>query len=289
MIPALELLPDWWVKLTNPAAAILRENVADYARQVDHVLAGTDQASHVTVFNSLCDDPELPAWEKSRPRLVAEAQSLVGAGTLTSGHTLAITSYHILDNPPMLKRLLVELEGAMPDPTKCVGWQALEQLPYLSAIINEGLRLSYGVLHRLSRVHPDRSLEFGEWTIPPGTPVGMTPLFLHEAEDVFPKSREFDPDRWLNASQTEREMMHKCLFNFGRGTRQCAGMNLAYAELYLTLACIFRQLGSKMKLYDTDRVRDVDPTLDYFIPAPSTESKGVRVIASTAATDGKAC
>ena len=277
MITVLEILPNWWINLTNAGAAIMRKQMIDYKRQVDRVLAGTDQASHATVFHSLRDDPELPTWEKGPVRLTAEAASLVGAGTLTSAHMLAITSYHILANPTVLKRLNLELEGAMPDPTKCAGWQALEQLPYFTAVINEGLRLSYGVLHRLSRVHPDRSLQFGDWTIPPGTPVGTTPLFFHEDENMFPKPRDFNPERWLVASKTEHESMLKHLSNFGRGTRQCVGMNLAFAELYLTLACMFRRLGPRMELYDTDRARDVDPTLDYFIPAPSLDSKGVRV------------
>ena len=284
---ALELLPDWWVNLTNPAAAILRKQTVDYRRQVDLALAGTDQVSHATVFHSLRDDSELPAIEKSPPRLAAEATSLVGAGTLTTAHMLAITSYHVLVNPSILSRLLGELKGAMPDPLRCTGWQTLEQLPYLSAVVNEGLRLSYGVLHRLSRVHPDRALQFSNWTIPPGTPIGTTPYFFHQDTIMFPNPNEFDPDRWLSASQTERESMLKYLSNFGRGTRQCVGMNLAYAELYLTLACIFRRLGARMKLFDTDRLRDVDPTLDYFIPAPSLESKGVRVVANSIATNGK--
>ena len=275
------------MNLTNPAAAILRKQFVEYRRLVDLVLGGTDQVSHATVFHSLRDDPDLPAWEKSAPRLTAEAASLVGAGTLTTAHMLSLTSYHLLANPSMLKNLIVELEGAMPDAMQCTGWQALEQLPYLSAIVNEGLRLSYGVLHRLSRVHPDHALQFGDWIIPPGTPTGTTPYFFHQDTAMFPRPNEFDPDRWLCASKNEHDLMLKYLSNFGRGTRQCVGMNLAYAELYLTLACMFRRLGPKMKLFDTDRIRDVDPTLDYFITAPSVESKGVRVVANTTAANGK--
>ena len=288
LVPTLNLLPDWWVNLTNPAAAILRVQLKEYARQVDRVLDHKDELRHPTVFHSLRDDPELPAEEKSQARLVAEATSLVGAGTLTTAHMLAITSYHIMKNPAIQKNLMTELESAMPDPNHCPGMQTLEQLPYLSAVVHEGLRLSYGVLHRLSRVHPDRALQFGKWTIPAGTPVGMTPLFLHEDEAMFPKPRDFDPARWLNASKPQHEVMVKYLSNFGRGTRQCVGMNLAYAELYLTLACMFRRLGGRMQLYDTVRDRDVDPVLDYFIPAPSFESKGVRVVSTTSGANDNA-
>ena len=266
----------------------MRLQLKEYGRQVDRVLDYKDETKHPTVFHSLRDDPELPAVEKSQPRLVAEATSLVGAGTLTTAHMLAITTYHIMMDPAVQKSLMTELESAMPDPNHCPGMQALEQLPYLSAVVNEGLRISLGVLHRLTRVHPDRALQFGEWTIPAGTPVGMTPLFLHEDETMFPRPRDFDPGRWFNASKTQHEAMSKYLFNFGRGTRQCVGINLAYAELYLTLACTFRRLGGKMQLYDTIRERDVDPVQDYFIPAPSVESRGVRVVSATVAANGNA-
>lgn len=106
----------------------------------------------------------------------------------------------------------------------------------------------------------------------------MTPRFLHENETVFPRARQFDPQRWLDAAPHDRERMQKYLSNFGRGSRQCAGMKLASAEIYLALAYLFRRLGRRVKLYDTQRERDVDYVHDYFIPAPSFESRGVRVV-----------
>ncbi len=241
-----------------------------------------DQISHVTIFHALRDDPALPPEEKARERLVSEAVSLVGAGTLTSAHMLSLISYMILANSHVLKQLLAELETAIPDPSQSAGLETLEPLPYLNAVIYEGLRLSCGTIHRLTRVQPKNALQFHEWTVPPNTPVGMTPAFLHDNETIFPKPREFDPNRWLNAEPKDRERMLKYLSNFGRGARQCAGMNLAYAEIYLTLGYLFRRLGSKMQLYDTQRERDVDFVLDYFTPAPSLKSRGVRVVQNSA-------
>jgi hypothetical protein len=52
--------------------------------------------------------------------------------------------------------------------------------------------------------------------------------------------------------------------------------SLAKAELYLTLATIFRRY--KIELFDTIRERDVDMKHDHFLPYPSHESKGVRAI-----------
>ena len=277
LFPMLELLPDWFVRVTNPLIAQLRSLQGEYAAQVKSVLSHNNKVgleSHPTIFHALRDNDELPPSEKSLPRLVWEAQSLVGAGTLTSTHMLAITTYHILANPPAFNTLMKELEEAIPDPATPCSLQNLEQLPYLGAVINEGLRVSYGSIHRLQRVHPDNALTFRDWTIPPGTPVGMDSLHMHSDPAIFPEPRNFDPARFLGP---EKEMRQKHLFNFGRGTRQCVGMNLALAEIHMTLATVFRRLGGKMRLFDTDRDRDVDVKHDFFITNPGFHSRGIRV------------
>ena len=276
----LDLLPDWFVRATNPLIAQLRFLQAEYAVQVKSVLSHKDKVgseSHPTVFHALRDNDELPPSEKSLPRLVWEAQSLVGAGTLTSTHMLPITTNHILSNPPVLRTLLKELEEAIPDPATPPSLQTLEQLPYLSAVINEGLRISYGSIHRLQRVHPDTALTFRNWTIPPGTPVGMDSLHLHNDPLVIPDPRRIHPARFL-LDVPERETRLKRLFNFGRGTRQCVGMNLALAEIHMTLASVFRRVGGKMRLFGTERERDVDVRHDFFVTNPGLRSRGVRVI-----------
>ncbi|KAK5001880.1 hypothetical protein LTR39_006828, partial [Cryomyces antarcticus] len=54
-------------------------------------------------------------------------------------------------------------------------------------------------------------------------------------------------------------------------------MNLAYAEIYLTLGALFGPRGGvEMELYETSR-RDVDVVHDFFNPAPAAGSRGVRV------------
>ena len=277
MLPTLNLLPDWWVRATNPLFAQLRAQQLEYESQVRSILSHTDDTGtegHPTVFHSLRDDPDLPLSEKSLSRLVMEAQSLIGAGTLTSTHMLSITTYHILANPPILSKLLEELEEVIPDIATSCPLQILEQLPYLSAVIHEGLRVSYGSIHRLQRVHPDNALNFRDWIIPPGTPVSMSSISMHDDPSIFPEPRKFDPQRW---NGPEWDIRQKYLFNFGRGARQCVGMNLAEAEMHMTLAAVFRKLGRQMELYDTERERDVDVKHDFFVTNPSLDSRGVRV------------
>lgn len=76
--------------------------------------------------------------------------------------------------------------------------------------------------------------------------------------------------------------MSKADFNryfvaFGRGPRSCVGINLAYAELYLTLATLYRPGGPRFEAWETD---DSDLTVvhDFFAPYPRLDSKGVRMM-----------
>jgi hypothetical protein len=52
--------------------------------------------------------------------------------------------------------------------------------------------------------------------------------------------------------------------------------SLAYAELFITLAILFRPGAPKLRLYQTDE-SDVYPSMDLFIVAPKADSKGCRV------------
>ena len=161
----------------------------------------------------------------------------------------------------------------MPNPGTLVSLQQLEQLPYLSAVVSEGLRISTPAPSRVQRVSPDSSLIFREWDIPPGTPVSMSALFMHENPRIFPEPHEFRPERWLQEKSEKR--IGRYLVPFSKGTRACLGMNLALAEIYLTLAAVFREFD--MELYETTR-EDVDTAHDFFAAVPKLDSKGVRVL-----------
>lgn len=163
----------------------------------------------------------------------------------------------------------------MPNAASLASLQTLEQLPYLSAVISEGFRVSFGVTQCLPRVSPDALLVYGDYVIPPGTPVGMTSIFMHENPKHFPEPQKFRPERWLTSDEHARERLERYLVNFNKESRACLGINLARAEIYITLAAIFRRFD--MALYETTR-DDVDVVYNFFNLSPRTDSKGVKVI-----------
>jgi cytochrome P450 len=224
-----------------------------------------------TVFHDLLSSG-LPPAEKTLDRLVDEGINMVAAGTLTTAHFLKTTSYHLLANPRFLAKLKAELIDAIPDPAELPSLRDIEALPYLHAVVQEGFRLSYGVTSRLPRVSPKTPLQYKEWIIPAGTPVGMTSIILHENPSIFPDPKKFDPERWIGEGA---QRLDKYLVNFSRGTRSCLGIYLAQAEIYLTLAAVFRRFD--FELFQTDR-SDIDVAHDFFNPSPKLDSKGLRVL-----------
>jgi cytochrome P450 len=211
------------------------------------------------------------------------------AGTLTTAWALELIMFWLITQPDTLRRLKAELRSAMPDKDAQVPLPALEALPYLNGVIKEGLRLTYGVSCRLARSCPNEDLSYTDpdtdkvWPIPRGTPVGMTAVQIHHLESIFPDSKRFWPERWLkpNARNLDRYMLA-----FTQGARQCLGINLAYAELYLSLSAIWRRWGSVayrdeddegvFELYETG-LRDVEIESDHFLPVPQPGTKGIRV------------
>lgn len=227
--------------------------------------------SHRTVFHELLSSDVLPPHEKSESSLRDNVQIVIGAGVETTAHTLKVITYHLYTNPTLLQNLRAELRTVQ-HPGSSVKLAQLEKLRYLTAVILEGLRLSYGVTARFIRIAPDHTITYSPssyspssktWSIPPGTPVGMSTLLTHHNESIFPDSHTFKPERWLE--DAERRRLDRYLVSFSKGTRNCLGMNLAWAELYLCLAAVVARFEFEMA--EGTGLEDVEVSSDQFVPA----------------------
>ncbi len=223
------------------------------------------------MFESLLSNPDLPAREKNLERLTDEGAILLIAASETPAKVLSLIIFHLMSNPHTIRKLRTELHGATITSANLLGLSQLEQLPYMTAVIREGLRLHNGITARSQRVAPTETLHYKGWIIPAGTPLSSISYFTHYNADIFPEPTVFRPERWL-VSETER--LDRYLVAFGRGTRNCVGRNLGMAELYLVLAAVAGRF--EMELFQTDR-GDVDLWRDWYVPHGRVDSKGVRV------------
>ncbi|KAJ5226249.1 Cytochrome P450 [Penicillium chermesinum] len=154
--------------------------------------SGRDPAEKEAVYESVLVNESLPPQERTLTRLEQEGALLALAGTESPAISLSIIFYHLLANPPILKKLRAELETAPAD----ASWPQLEKLPYLMAVIEEGNRLSFGVTSRIGRRAPEELIytpspyattpSTGKsYKIPARTPMSISTLSAHTAHRSF--------------------------------------------------------------------------------------------------------
>ncbi|KAG6833557.1 hypothetical protein H0H87_005208 [Tephrocybe sp. NHM501043] len=267
-MPLIKGMPTWLARILSPEAHGYGLLIADLTSQIDALLAdptALDRAEQETIYHHLLngeDDVQRP----SRSSLIDEAATMVSAGSETVGKTCALGTFHVLDNPEVCEKLVNELRGAWPDVEMTVGLEILERLPYLvrpsprsrpsrpiaqqhaiqTAVIKESLRMTHGVVSPAPRVVPSPTFIAGAG-IPANAVVSMGAIFMHHNPEIFPKPLEFRPERWLDRKNPQE--MEQFLVPFSKGPRSCLGVNLAWAELYLLFANVFRKVD--MEIHDT--------------------------------------
>ncbi|KAJ8070739.1 hypothetical protein OCU04_001109 [Sclerotinia nivalis] len=255
------------------------------------VMYGTkekNETTHSTIFHEIMKS-DLPPEEKSEDRLHHEAQVMVSAGIETTKWTLTLAMFYLLDNPELLSKLRAEILTVFPDPSSPPSLATLEKLPYLTAVVQEALRFSIGLQAHGPRV-AHKPLSYTDpttgrtYTIPASTPLSCATPMIHHNESIFPSSHSFIPERWLPDPVTglppkvklasgEEKPLTKYLVTFSKGSRQCLGMNLAYAEMYLALASFVRKC--EFELWETTH-EAVETWAEHNVPIPKPGT-GVRV------------
>jgi cytochrome P450 len=144
LLTILRATPRWIIAATNPKALEVLDMEKDVDDMVEELLKFDPEEmrarSQKTVLWELANTDALPPSEKTVKRLSFEGNTILGAGFETTGSALSHLTYGILSNPEIHSKLLKELEVAIPDPDNMPSHQVLEKLPYLHAVIKEGIR-----------------------------------------------------------------------------------------------------------------------------------------------------
>jgi cytochrome P450 len=163
-----------------------------------------------------------------------EAVTLFVAGHETTASSLAWAFYLLARHPEALARAQAEAD-AFGD-GEITSWDP-SRLAFCTRVFKEAMRL-YPPIMIFSR----RSLEDVEicgQRVPARTPTFVSAWALHHREDLFPKPRRFDPDRWLPEHDAARPK--GAYLPFGAGPRLCIGTHFALMEGPLVLATLLRR------------------------------------------------
>jgi cytochrome P450 len=153
--------------------------------------------------------------EDGRPMTDAELRdelfTMLGAGHETTATGLAFAFELLLRNPPVLDRLLDEIDAGEGD-------------EYLDAVVKESLRLR-PVIDAAERTLTAPRTVAG-WELPAGMKVYPGIALVHMREDLYPRPHEFRPERFVDEGAESYSWLP-----FGGGIRRCIGAALAQAEM----------------------------------------------------------
>jgi cytochrome P450 len=120
-------------------------------------------------------------------------------------------------------------------------------MPYLNAVINESLRMVPPSPGNNQRRTPQGGLFVNGRYIPQNTQLSCQPTFMAHDSRSFTKAEMFVPERWLD-EERDPGWKHdtRSFIPFGAGQYICPGKALAFLEMRLLIAYVFRDFTFEM-------------------------------------------
>ncbi|KAI9714519.1 MAG: hypothetical protein M1820_000480 [Bogoriella megaspora] len=223
-------LPNWAFKWVEWSAEKLYPS-----KEVDESMAKVDEFVGGLVEGAGMEDntyqSRMLKAGLSKAETAAQCMDLIFAGTDSSGMNLSTICWNLAQNPDQYAVLRKEvLEAKAKDPNVDT-----QTLPYLRAVVREGLRVSMANPTRLPRIVPPSGWTFQGTYIPSRTIISCQIYTLHFNASTFPNPFSFAPERWLDSDSRVSADMQRDHIPFGIGTRQCIARNLAMAELSMAV------------------------------------------------------
>jgi cytochrome P450 len=174
-----------------------------------------------------------------------ELMGLLFAGHETTASALAWAFYWVHSQPEILDKLLDELEQCdlENDPS------AVMKLPYLNAVCSETLRIYPIAIFTFVR-KLKVPMDILDYHFEAGTQLIPCIYLVHHREDLYPNSKQFRPERFL-----ERQFSPYEFIPFGGGNRRCLGYAFALFEMKLVLATVLTQI--KLELTENRPIKPV--------------------------------
>lgn len=157
----------------------------------------------------------------TRGDIVMNASFFMIAGTETSAAALAGTVYYLSQSPAAFSKLQREVRTAYSSPAE-ITMKSVAGLRYLTACIQEGLRLYPPPPCPMPRLTPPGGAKIADVWLPGGTTVYIAqyPSFRYPAN--FHRADEFVPERWLGDEEFAKDKFD-AFKPFGFGPRNCVG------------------------------------------------------------------
>ncbi|RVX74167.1 hypothetical protein B0A52_01999 [Exophiala mesophila] len=175
--------------------------------------------------------------------IMSDTLDHISAGTSTTADVLCAAVFH-LSHPKHIdrqRRLRDELAQSGITSAATPSFAQVKQVAYLECVIQETLRRNPPVSGSIERkVPPQTSVQVSGHTLHEGMEFSAQPYSVHRNKMAFSDAESWNPERWDIPHHSESYgMMRRHMMPFGAGPRMCIGMNVARAQLRLTLARIY--------------------------------------------------
>ncbi|KAI0890288.1 cytochrome P450 [Annulohypoxylon maeteangense] len=171
----------------------------------------------------------------TKDEAINELMLQVVAGTDSTATAIRMTMLFLVTSPSAYSKLKSEISEAISKGTISSPIKDAEsrKLPYLQAVIKEGLRAFPVVTATFFKKVPKGGDFINGYFVPEGTEVGHNVMGIMRAEQYWGKDADvFRPERWLEADEETYEMMTGVLETlWGSGRYKCLGRAIAQVEL----------------------------------------------------------
>lgn len=205
---------------------------------------GSTNIERRDMMSTIINATDADTGEKlSLQEIGAEASTLISAGGDTTATAISAALFYLSRNQNAYGRLVAEIRSQFSSVDDIHSGPALSACLYLRACIDEALRLSAPVITPLYREAGPGGATVRGIYVPQGYVAASQAYALHHNEKYYPEPFSYRPERWLapppgpkDESTPVSPEAKTAFFAFSQGTRNCAGINLAYLETSLAIA-----------------------------------------------------
>ncbi|GAM88387.1 hypothetical protein ANO11243_064200 [Dothideomycetidae sp. 11243] len=178
--------------------------------------------------------------------LIDQMMTFLIAGHETTSTGLIWAIYLLANHPQYQTRLREEIHANLASPRsadgKVVNSTQIDSLPYLTAVINEVLRLWAPVTMTMRVANKDSSIQ--NVPVPKGTLLIMSPWATNTSYELWgDDAMQFNPDRWMKDASSGKggAESNYSFLTFLHGPRSCIGERFSRSEFACLLAaCVGR-------------------------------------------------
>lgn len=179
--------------------------------------------------------------------MVTLCSEFLNAGTDTTSTALQWIMANLVKHQEVQEKLAEEIERAVEKEAEEVGEEDLNAMPYLKAVIMEGLRRHPPAHFVLPHAVSEEVMLEG-YVIPKGAAINFTVAEMGWDEEVWEEPMAFRPKRFLDEGENKVDITGSReikMMPFGAGRRICPGLNLAMLHLEYFVANLVREFEWK--------------------------------------------